>query len=51
MITSCHVKYFAHELTQRHGHNGIECLSQFLFDASVDLKGFREQFTNRSCSR
>ena len=36
-ITSFHAKYYAHELTQRHGPNGIERLSQSLFDASVDL--------------
>ena len=37
MITSFHAKYFAHELTRRHGPNGIRRLSQSLFDASVDL--------------
>jgi superfamily II DNA/RNA helicase len=37
MITSFHAKYFAHELTRRHGPNDIERLSQSLFDASVDL--------------
>ena len=37
MITSFHAKYFAHELTRRHGPNGIGRLSQSLFDASVDL--------------
>ena len=37
MITSFHAKYFAHDLTRRHGPNGIGRLSQSLFDASVDL--------------
>jgi hypothetical protein len=37
MITSFHAKYFAHELTRRHGPNGIGRLSQSLFDASIDL--------------
>ena len=36
-ITPFHAKYFAHELTRRHGPNGIGRLSQALFDASVDL--------------
>jgi hypothetical protein len=37
MITSFHAKYFAHELTRRHGPNDAGRLSQSLFDASVDL--------------
>lgn len=37
MITSFHAKYFAHELTRRHGANDVCRLSQSLFDASVDL--------------
>ncbi len=37
MITAFHAKYFAHELTRRHGPDGIGRLSQSLFDASVDL--------------
>ncbi|MDP1993365.1 MAG: SNF2-related protein [Syntrophales bacterium] len=37
MITAFHAKYFAHELTRRHGPNGIGRLSQSLFDARVDL--------------
>lgn len=37
MTTTFHAKYFAHELTRRHGPNGIGRLSQSLFDASVDL--------------
>lgn len=37
MITPFHAKYFAHELTRRHGSNGVDRLSQSLFDASVDL--------------
>jgi hypothetical protein len=37
MITSFHAKYFAHELTRRHGPNDVGRLSQSLFDASVDL--------------
>ncbi len=37
MITDYHAKYYAYELTLRHAANGIERLSQSLFDASVDL--------------
>ncbi|MBY8032295.1 DEAD/DEAH box helicase [Vibrio fluvialis] len=36
-ITPYHAKYFAHELTIRHAENGVDKLSQSLFDASVDL--------------
>jgi SNF2-related domain/Helicase conserved C-terminal domain len=36
-ITPFHAKYFAHELTRRHGANDVGRLSQSLFDASVDL--------------
>src|SRR5665647_466987 len=37
MITSFHAKYFAHELTRRHGANDVGRLSMSLFDAAVDL--------------
>lgn len=37
MITDYHAKYFAHELTRRHGSYDVGRLSQSLFDASVDL--------------
>ena len=37
MITDYHAKYFAHDLTRRHGSNDVGRLSQSLFDASVDL--------------
>lgn len=37
MITDYHAKYFAHELTLQHSTNGVDRLSQSLFDASVDL--------------
>lgn len=37
MITPFHAKYFAHDLTRRHGANDVGRLSQSLFDASVDL--------------
>lgn len=37
MITAYHAKYYAHELTRRHGADGVDRLSQSLFDASVDL--------------
>ncbi len=37
MITAYHAKYYAHELTRRHAADGIDRLSQSLFDASVDL--------------
>ena len=37
MVTAFHAKYFAHELTRRHGPNDTGRLSQSLFDASVDL--------------
>ncbi|ELV3433009.1 DEAD/DEAH box helicase family protein [Enterobacter hormaechei] len=35
--TPYHAKYFAHELSILHSNNGVERLSQSLFDASVDL--------------
>lgn len=37
MITAHHAKYYARELTRRHAADGIDRLSQSLFDASVDL--------------
>ncbi|WP_413162348.1 SNF2-related protein [Aeromonas salmonicida] len=37
MISAYHAKYYAHELTRRHCHDGVDRLSQSLFDASVDL--------------
>lgn len=37
LITAYHAKYYAHELTLRHGTDGVDRLSQSLFDASVDL--------------
>lgn len=37
MITAYHAKYYAHELTRRHASDGVDRLSQSLFDASVDL--------------
>ena len=37
MISAYHAKYYAHELTRRHGADGVDRLSQSLFDASVDL--------------
>ncbi len=36
-ITQYHAKYFAHELSIIHSGNGVDRLSQSLFDASVDL--------------
>lgn len=36
-ITRYHAKYFAHELSILHSNNGVDRLSQSLFDASVDL--------------
>lgn len=36
-ITEYHAKYFAHELSILHSNNGVDRLSQSLFDASVDL--------------
>lgn len=36
-ITSYHAKYYAHELSIQHANNGVDRLSQSLFDASVDL--------------
>mgnify|MGYP003108986959 CR=1 FL=1 len=36
-ITAYHAKYYAYELTKRHADNGVDRLSQSLFDASVDL--------------
>jgi SNF2 family DNA or RNA helicase len=37
LISSYHAKYYAHELTRRHAADGVDRLSQSLFDASVDL--------------
>jgi len=37
MITNYHAKYYAHELSIQHADNGVDRLSQSLFDASVDL--------------
>lgn len=37
VITNYQAKYFAQELTIRHAENGVDKLSQSLFDASVDL--------------
>jgi hypothetical protein len=37
MFTAYHAKYYAHALTHRHGSDGIDRLSQSLFDAGVDL--------------
>lgn len=37
MISAYHAKYYAHELTRRHAADGVDRLSQSLFDASVDL--------------
>lgn len=37
MITAHHAKYFAHELTRRNAVDGVDRLSQSLFNASVDL--------------
>ena len=37
MITAYHAKYYAHELTRRSAADGVDRLSQSLFDASVDL--------------
>lgn len=37
MISAYHAKYFAYELTRRNEADGVDRLSQSLFDASVDL--------------
>ena len=37
MISAYHAKYYAYELTRRHAADGVDRLSQSLFDASVDL--------------
>ena len=37
LISEYHAKYYAHELTQQHFADGVNRLSQSLFDASVDL--------------
>lgn len=37
MVSAYHAKYYAHELTRRHAADGVDRLSQSLFDASVDL--------------
>ena len=37
VISAYQAKYYAHELTRRHAADGVDRLSQSLFDASVDL--------------
>jgi hypothetical protein len=37
MVTPCHARYFAHELTRRRQPEGADRLSMALFDACVDL--------------
>ncbi len=37
MITDYHAKYYAHELTLQYAADGVDRLSQSLFDATVDL--------------
>jgi len=37
LISAYHAKYYARELTRRHAVDGVDRLSQSLFDASVDL--------------
>lgn len=37
MISAYHAKYYAYELTRRHEADGVDRLSQSLFDANVDL--------------
>ena len=37
IVSPYHAKYFAHELSILHANNGVDRLSQSLFDASVDL--------------
>jgi ERCC4-related helicase len=37
VISAYHAKYYAYELTRRHEADGVDRLSQSLFDASVDL--------------
>lgn len=37
LYSAYHAKYYAHELTRRHVADGVDRLSQSLFDASVDL--------------
>ena len=37
MITDYHVKYYAYELTRQCAADGVDRLSQSLFDATVDL--------------
>ncbi|MDO8890667.1 MAG: SNF2-related protein [Sulfurimicrobium sp.] len=37
MISAYHAKYYAYELTRRHETDGVDRLSQSLFDANVDL--------------
>lgn len=37
MFTAYHAKYYAHELTKLNADNGVDRLSQSLFDANVDL--------------
>jgi len=37
LISAYHAKHYAHELTRRHAADGVDRLSQSLFDASVGL--------------
>ena len=37
MITDYHAKYYASELTRQYAADGVDRLSQSLFDATVDL--------------
>lgn len=37
MYSAYHAKYYAHEITLKHAADGVDRLSQSLFDASVDL--------------
>lgn len=41
MISAYHAKYYAYELTRRHEADGVDRLSQSLFDASVDLNPYQ----------
>jgi len=41
--TNYHAKYFAYELIKAGGH-GLDCITQSLFNASVDLNPNRENF-------
>ncbi|MFZ6751597.1 hypothetical protein ACO0K8_21725 [Undibacterium sp. Ren11W] len=48
MFTAYHANYYAHALTLRHGSDGVDRLSQSLFDAGVDLHPYQIGTQNKA---